>query len=104
MDHGPKIKEIAFGSAGGMKALKDPFAQMDGEGPLAGLLLAVDRARTAALRACTAQLRQAAELGEDLFHADLFAQSGKIDIPARCRRGWRSGRLGIALVRVGRGR
>ena len=63
-----------------------------------------ERAGTPALGSGTLQAAQAAQLGQDLLHADLAAQSGIIDTAGRLLRSRGRCRAGTGLGRGRRGR
>src|SRR5687768_12770211 len=88
MNGGPQIKDVAAGSAGRMEALENLFVQVDGKGAVVGFAVAMNRARSTALRSRTLEPRQPAQVFQDLRHAELAAQCGIIDTTSKRRGGW----------------
>src|SRR5437588_920237 len=74
MQGSPQVEHVAVGTALGVKALKDVFTQVDGEGGLGVGALAVNRARSAALLPSAAEVTEHAEVLQDLCHGYLLAQ------------------------------
>ena len=96
MDSGPKVQDIAVSAARRMEALEHLLAEMDGEGPLAGRTAGgMERTRTATLRARPFEFAQAAQMGQDLLHANLSPQGGKIDTTGSSGDSWFGG-FGVA--------
>ncbi len=64
----PQVENVAVGAALGVKALKDVFAQVDGEGRLGVGALAVNRAGPAALLPSAAEVTEHPDVLQDLRH------------------------------------
>src|SRR3954452_6511002 len=83
MDRSPEIEHISLERTIRLEALEDVLAEMDREGALGGGGLAVYRARATTLLAMPAQLREQAQMPNDLFHAHLFAQECEVHLGTR---------------------
>ena len=78
--HGcPEVERVAVRLALGIQAAKHLFDEIDGEGPSRIGWLLVDRTGAAALGPVAAQTREHVEPAQDVGHADLSAQVGKVD-------------------------
>jgi hypothetical protein len=79
MHRGPQIEDVALGRAGRVEALKHVLGEVHRKRTLPGGFAAVQRTRTALLRTWAMELMAAAQVRENLFHADLGPKSGKVD-------------------------
>ncbi len=83
---GPQVQDVALDRAIGLEALADVLAQMNGEGAFAIAGLAMLGTGAAALLTSAAQHFEEAQVAQHLFHGDLLAHEGEIDLlSGRCR-------------------
>src|SRR5208282_1970062 len=83
MHRRPQVQDVALRPAVGVEALEDVLTQVSREGWLGVAGLAVDRARTPALQAAAAQAVEHSQLAQDLFHGELLAEEGEVDLGPR---------------------
>jgi len=74
MDRSPQIQDVPLERTVRVEALKDVLAQMDGEGSLPVRGLTVHGAGTTALLATATQVREQAQMLENLLHGHMFSQ------------------------------
>ena len=79
MHGGPQVQGVAMRLALGIQTAKHLFDEIDGEGPSRIGRLLVDRTGAAALGSVAAQTWEHVEPAQDVGHADLSAQVGKVD-------------------------
>ena len=80
MQRRPQVQHVALGAAVGVEALEHVLAEVRREGRLRVLRLTVERARPAALQAAAAQAVASSQVPQDLFHGDLLAEEGEVDL------------------------
>ena len=79
----PQVEDIALGGTVRLEALKNVFAQVDGEGPVGVFGLAVDGTTAATLVSSATQIGEQPKLCQRLLHGDLLAKEGEVDPRSR---------------------